>query len=423
MNKLLETGLFGQGLLTLSLPGLVERYNACLRDMGLAPTGLSSFRVDGWGWSPEIAEERGDPNYLAHSKTAPPCAILLSPRQSGLPVYLPFHSFDPYLLRMVFQAAEPAIADLTAATAIWMDVDRELAAFREPADLLMVDAISLHFHDPAGLMKAAASQRELVHRFHNERMAWADRKLLQNLVQSVRDHGDLRYRSLTIPDLPYTHTRMFYTRAFGGLYVFRDLPGGLPLLVRAEAEPSLFGGRATQGHLEYAAQDPALLPLLYQERLVDLQWTLYRDQPAVLKRLQECLFMRALADSDPQLDLILLSEGERRVRLQELTRKDQLPELYHELDRLLRILQRQETPQLSHASPELTRALTHPHRSLHESAWNTVRHLLAALAPDDITRLYEYDKPGFFARYPGWPPNFQAWAAEFLRRQVLHRNG
>ncbi len=422
MELLKQSGLFGQGLIPVGQSSLVDRYNACLREIGLLPTGLKNFQVDGWGWSPEIAEERADPYYLSHGGVANPYAIILSPEQRELPIYFPFHSFDKHLMKVVFQVASAQIADLTLSSAIWIDLDQELSAYREPRDLLMVDAITLRFHASGGLIRHAAEQRELVHRFNNQRMAWADRNLLQDIATSVDKFGDLRFRSLFIPDIPYTNTRTFYTRAFDGLYVFRDLPGTKPMLVMCDAGRVRADHQPGQDHLEYALNDPALLPLLFSERLLDLEWSLYREQPAVLRRLRECLLMRSLSEQDPDADWLAMSEGELRRRTQMLSSGGLLPELFHEVDRLILQLQRQPGLSPENLSPELMLALTHPHRSLNETGWNTVRQMLISLSSYDIARLYDYDKALFFEQYTQWPPSFRSWAVAFLKREVLQQN-
>jgi hypothetical protein len=404
------------GLLAVRQPSLVERYNACLEEIGLPRTYRTAFRVDGWGWSPEIAEEREDPFYLSHLGPANPYAILLSPAQRELPIHFPYHSFDRDLMAEVFRTAGRQIADLTASTALWIDVDQEIAAYREPRDLLMVEAITLRFRAAGGLMAAAAEQRELVRRFRTDRLAWADRELLARLAANAARHGDLRYRSLDIPDIPYTHTRCFHSRAFGGVYVFRDLPGGRPLLVVADpAQPVLPSGEDAP-HLEYRLHDPDLLALLYREQLVDLQPSLYRDNPALLERLAEAVLLRAIAEADPAADLGALGASERKRRRLVLERDGLLPPLYGEVERLLLLLHRGQAPDLSGASPELTRALTHPHRRLPEGAWNTVRHLLVQLSPHDVVRLHAYDKPAYVAARAAWPENYRRWADAVTRR-------
>ena len=54
MEKLEAAGLIGGALAPVS-GSLAERYNGCLAMLGVAPTKLKSFSVDGMGWSPEIS--------------------------------------------------------------------------------------------------------------------------------------------------------------------------------------------------------------------------------------------------------------------------------------------------------------------------------------------------------------------------------
>ena len=93
MKELIEAGLFGRGLVPVENRTMVARYNACLKDMGLAPTNLKKFQIDKMGWSPEVAAEQKDEYYLSHGD-ANPLAIILTPEQATAPIYFPMHSFD-----------------------------------------------------------------------------------------------------------------------------------------------------------------------------------------------------------------------------------------------------------------------------------------------------------------------------------------
>ena len=84
MERLIRDGLFGAGLIAIDTPELVGRYNACLQQLGIAPTDLTSFRIDGMGWSPEIARDKGDIHYLC-AGIANPMAVIVSPSQRGKP--------------------------------------------------------------------------------------------------------------------------------------------------------------------------------------------------------------------------------------------------------------------------------------------------------------------------------------------------
>ena len=70
----------------VSEPHLVERYNQALKGFGLKPTKLKTFRIDMTGFSPEIADEQSDQQYLdPHGVNRR--FIILSPQQIELPVF------------------------------------------------------------------------------------------------------------------------------------------------------------------------------------------------------------------------------------------------------------------------------------------------------------------------------------------------
>ena len=101
MQKLKQANLYRNELIPIS-GKLVERYNKCLVKLGFTKTNLTSFSIDGIGWSPEIAAEKKEVFYLNNGEANPHC-ILITPLQKGLPVYNPFHSYDREVMKLVFQ--------------------------------------------------------------------------------------------------------------------------------------------------------------------------------------------------------------------------------------------------------------------------------------------------------------------------------
>ncbi|MGB1308726.1 MAG: DUF6638 family protein, partial [Oceanihabitans sp.] len=91
MQKLKAANLYHNELISVS-GKLVERYNKCLLKLGFEKTKLTSFSIDGIGWSPEIAEEKNNVRYLNHGD-ANPHGIIITPLQKGKPVFMPFHDF------------------------------------------------------------------------------------------------------------------------------------------------------------------------------------------------------------------------------------------------------------------------------------------------------------------------------------------
>ncbi|TJW63521.1 MAG: hypothetical protein E5X43_37265, partial [Mesorhizobium sp.] len=84
-DLLRENELIYGRLLTIDEPHLIQRYNKALVAFGLKPTKLKSFEIDRTGFSPDVAEECGDYNYLDPNEINRRF-IILTPSQVDLPV-------------------------------------------------------------------------------------------------------------------------------------------------------------------------------------------------------------------------------------------------------------------------------------------------------------------------------------------------
>jgi hypothetical protein len=163
MNKLKEANLYQSELIPVN-GKLVDRYNKCLKTLGFKETELSSFSIDGIGWSPEIAEEKQDVQYLNHGD-ANPHGIIISPLQRGKPVYLPFHSFDREMMRQIFRVHGQKISDITRDSAICIDFDQDIDVYYHPLDILKYDNIHISFRLIDDLNRVQQEQLQLVDKF------------------------------------------------------------------------------------------------------------------------------------------------------------------------------------------------------------------------------------------------------------------
>ena len=85
MKRLYENELIYGRLLTIDQPHLIERYNKALKAFGIKPTELTVFNIDKTGFSPQVAEELGDYDYLDPNGINRRF-IILTPSQVSLPV-------------------------------------------------------------------------------------------------------------------------------------------------------------------------------------------------------------------------------------------------------------------------------------------------------------------------------------------------
>ena len=79
MQKLKQANLYRNELIPIS-GKLVVRYNKCLVKLGFTETKLTTFSIDGAGWSPEIADEKENAHYLNNGE-ANLHAIIITPLQ------------------------------------------------------------------------------------------------------------------------------------------------------------------------------------------------------------------------------------------------------------------------------------------------------------------------------------------------------
>jgi hypothetical protein len=413
MKKLVDSGLFGGGLTLIESPELVSRYNACLVQLGITPTNLPKFNVDGIGWSPEIAHEKGDASYLS-AGIANPMGVIVTPNQRKKPVYYPFNSYDRRLMEIYFDRFHQAIADVTGIRYIGLDFDAELSSYESPCDLLLVHYVILR-SVAGGLFDAAKDQRKHVERFMSDSPDWFNPALRAEIIRSGKEWGDLRYVRTDIPDLKY-EVGSFHTNAFGGVFVFR-LPNGEALLI--------FEGEDRLPHCsdkcdKMYVNDPYLPARLLEENLVEVDTDWYSRHPEVLLEKMEGIRVTVLTDQDKKLDYDGLKYAQKRQLLQQ--NQGKFPSVYFELERFARRLKNGEHPEANQIPADLSTMLLRPHQALSEEEQEVVWLLLCRLQPLDVYRLYVSDKNRFFDRFARWSESKQDWAIKLLRENYVPRS-
>lgn len=417
MKILQERGFFGAGLVPVTTPLLVDRYNACLEAIGKEPTSRKRFAIDGAGWSPQIAAEKNDPNYLCHGE-ANLYTILLTPEQRGKPVYMPMHSFDWKILETVHNEHREAIHNLTSLSGVILDIDQGIDEYYSPFDLLMMHSIVVKASTPSGIMDQATRQRLMVAQFRHEDDAYTNRNLIGNLIESAKGFGDLRHRSVNIPGVPFSQVQNFYTRALGGVFVFRDTPKRSTPLIIIEGEAQGDADEERAG-LYHVGPDP--LPMLRAlersglvKRVVRLEES---EQKRRLKEVIGYLLARAIYDSGCNENIGTMAAPKRkgfRVKASE-----HLPESYHQLAGYLRALDTDSSPPPLRTTLPAWRHSLIPSPGLDSLTTDIVWQLLCLVDPVNIEMTYRHSKHQFYRLYQKWNPGQREWAVYLLEKKGL----
>jgi len=102
MDRLIDNALIYGAMLEIGDPHMIERYNVALEGFGLSKTNLEKFTIDATGFSPEVAKELDDEDYL-NPNGINRRFIILSPEQETLPIVYAHFSSTYDLMMALFR--------------------------------------------------------------------------------------------------------------------------------------------------------------------------------------------------------------------------------------------------------------------------------------------------------------------------------
>ncbi|MEM0898501.1 MAG: DUF6638 family protein, partial [Pseudomonadota bacterium] len=140
MNRLYENDLIYGRLLPIDQPHLVQRYNDALKAFDIPPTELSTFGIDRTGFSPEVAEELDNYDYLDPNGINRRF-IILTPRQQNLPVVHTRFSNTDALMHEFFAANLRVINALTIKDVIYGEIEDSVSEIADIDDLLSIEKV------------------------------------------------------------------------------------------------------------------------------------------------------------------------------------------------------------------------------------------------------------------------------------------
>lgn len=220
MDRLVEHKLIFGRLMEVSEPHLLERYNKALEAFGLPKTKLKKFQIDMTGFSPEVAEEMKDPQYLD------PLGInrrfiILSPEQASLPVVHTSFSNTQGLMHKFYERNARALYALTIKDVVFGEIEDSVYEAKSIDDLLSIEQVQFKVRTADSLLNKTAELKLMIDRLLKEPEAWRDDEMLNKMVDYAKTTGDIRTNKLTPQEVVFRHNT-FWAAHFGGVYVFND---------------------------------------------------------------------------------------------------------------------------------------------------------------------------------------------------------
>jgi hypothetical protein len=393
-------------LLPVEEPHLIERYNKALKAFGLKPTELDKFDIDRTGFSPQIAEELGDPHYLDPNQVNRRF-IILTPAQADLPVVHTAFSNTSQLVYEFFAKNSRAIDALTIKDVIYGEIEDSVSRVEDIEDLISINQVEFRVLSAEDVLGKASELATLVDRLKQEPDAWRDNKMLERMVELAKVTGDIRENAL-VPDQVIFRHNAFWTSHFGGLYVFIDKD--MTTVISDPAAPGFRRSRPWQVSYLSIRDADRVFRFLASTGRIELPRASWIESSNYLEHRAEMAIGALIRDVEPNVDPGKFD----RVWLQtwihshaELINKNGT---FPFLNAAKREIAQLGQLKINEVNPQ-HRFLVVRAKPDHPDAWLTNR-LISDFVPADFVSRYVFNKQGFYKDYEQFG---EAW-----RRHVVN---
>ncbi len=220
MERLIGHALMYGSMAQIDRPHLIERYNHALEAFGIPKTERTSLRLDATGFSPEVAQDLENEQYL-DPRGVNRRFIIVTPEQAQVPVVNINFSATIDFMRAFYRHNAEAVKILTLKDVIYGEIENSTYKIDDIDDILAIKRVNFQLNTHGKLLEKSQRLTDLVERFRNEEESWKDSELLNSILELAKECGDTRYNQIVPRQLRFS-ANSFWTRHFGGVYVFHD---------------------------------------------------------------------------------------------------------------------------------------------------------------------------------------------------------
>ena len=413
MKRLLEAELIYGRLMTVTEPHLIARYNKALKGFGLPETKLAEFDIDMTGFSPQVAAELSDKDYLDPNRVNRRF-VILTPGQVSLPVVHTSFSNTAGLMHEFYNANARAINAITIKDALYGEIDDNVTSVDHIEDLLSINEVNFKVYSAEDILGKAGELRQLADRLQTQPDAWRDDAMINRMVELAKLTGDIRQNTLVPDKLVFRHDA-FWANHFGGVYVFHD-DRNTTVICRSDV-PGFRKARPWQVSYIDIEDYETIYGFLARTRRLELpQASWIRDSGLLQHRMEMSLLTMAI-QSDPNFDpakadLVWLqtwAHMNARMVSEEGT--------YPFLNDMLRQINSTGSVRMPDVAPRYRFLLVRANTS-HPDHW-LVNRLISQMQPFDFVSRFLFDKDGFYESYENMPDKFQEEVVKTLQDTYL----
>lgn len=413
MKRLYENELIYGRLLTIDQPHLVERYNKALKAFGVKQTKLKEFNIDKTGFSPQVAEEIGDYNYLDPNGINRRF-IILTPGQVSLPVVHTRFSNTDALMYEFYTDNMRVINALTIKDVIYGEIEDNISEVEDIEDLLSIEQVQFKVLSADDVIGQANELRTLTDRLKEEPDAWRNDDLLNRMVELGQKVGDIRENQMVPEHVVFRHNA-FWTSHFDGTYVFVDEK--MTTVISHPKAPGFRRSRPWQvSYLDIDDYDRVFRFLAETKRL-ELPRASWMETSGFLEHRAEMVIRNVIHRHEPDVDLSKVDTVWLQTWLHKNASKVNRDGRYPFLNQVKREIAKNGRIDINEV-PEEYRFLLVRAKPTHEDAWLTNR-LICEFNRADFVSRYVFNKQAFYVDYQEYDDQYRNHVVETLKDTYL----
>lgn len=378
-------------LMPIKTAHLIRRYNAALSELCGYETKLDSFHIDCTGFSPEIADELNDQDYL-NPNGINKRFIIVSIHQEKLPIVRQHFSSTIQFLKEFMRDNRKELLTLSAQDSIFGEMDNNIFKIKTVDDVVNSDQVTIRIDTPKRLIKLA---KKLICRIDDLRSKdtdeWLNVQNLKDLADMTLHTGNVQHNSI-IPAITKYRKHCYFTHHFGGLYVFKNIPDGAITIIHCDEDVP---GQSEPGKLHFI---PLSKTKKVHKFLIDNNFIERLDSDGLLERKDRLRSKKFQVVADH----LSVTQGiefidETVIRNYISHNFDQLPEFFYKLYNLTTSIDRDNS--IDERDEELifymSRVCDNP---LGDANFALINHLIANYTPFSYLRLFTFNRELFMRK-------------------------
>ena len=413
MKRLYDNDLIYGRLLTVDQPHLVERYNKALKAFGINQTKLGEFNIDKTGFSPQVAEELGDYDYLDPNGINRRF-IILTPAQVSLPVVHTKFSNTESLMYEFYTDNMRVINALTIKDVIYGEIEDNVSKVEDMEDLLSIQQVEFSVLSADDVIGKANELRSLTDKLKEEPDAWRDDAMLERMVELSKQVGDIRENQMVPEHVIFRHNA-YWTSHFEGAYVFVD-----ERMTTVISDPKAPGfKRSRPWQVSYLSIDDhdKVFRFLASSKRIELPRASWIEQSGFLDHRAEMVIHSIIRAEDPDIDLSKVDAVWLQTWLHKNASLVNRDGRYPFLNSVKREIAQNGRLDINEV-PEEYRFMLVRAKPEHEDAWLTNR-LICEFNRDDFVSRYVFNKQAFYDDYQEFDEQYRTHVVRTLKDTYL----